>query len=846
MTGLLSSSSPPPPSAATPADRSDAATFDADTPCRHCGLPLGRFWKPEYGPFCCNGCKAVCELIHSEGLDTFYKLRQGPLTPPPRLRPDTFAWLDRLLAEMAPADPLQPAHITLDVQGVHCAACIWLLEELLRRRAGGLDIRINPALGKAEITWIPARLDLREYLRDAERFGYRFGPSIKDDHRHSSGILVRLGICAAAAMNTMIFSFCFYFGMDAQDGKLYELFGRVSLGLALLAVLTGGSVFVKSAWLGLRHGLVHLDLPIALGILLGFGGSALAYHRGGPAAAYFDTVTIFITLMLVGRWLQERVLEKNRHALLASDRVENLSVRRFRAGRLEVASASAVEAGDELLLLPGDLVPVEGVLQLKPASLALDWITGESEVRVVEPGEKVPAGAFNADRSSLQMVASEPFTVSRLLTLLCPAHSEEGAAIAGGKSRGREAPRRDTSRRNTTRHDNWWRRIATLYVVAVLGLAATGFVAWLGQSLDRAIEVAVAVLVVTCPCALGLATPLAHELVHVALRRFGIFLRDGAFLHKALRVRKILFDKTGTLTQGTLRLTARGRAALKALDEIEKTVLFNMTARSHHPASRCVLSALGGEPSGWRLHRDMDVVETPGIGLESRWQGKCYRLGRSSFVMVQETPREERRGATPAVHFGVDGQLRARLALEEELEADAVDEVARLHAQGYEVHQLSGDDAGRVGEAARRLGIPAQRSAGGLTPEEKAARVRTLDRHDTLMVGDGLNDGPAFEAATCCATPAVDRTTLPGKADFYFLGEGIAAVRRSLAAARRLRAVVRDNLVLAIAYNVLAVSLALAGLVSPVVAAVAMPLSSVTLVTLTASRLSGTHLTWMS
>ena len=813
--------------------------------CLHCDGELGRAWREEDGPFCCQGCRTVYNLLHGTGLARYYDLRQGQQTPAARLRSDSFAWLDRLLAERE--DETGPLQLSLDIQGVHCAACVWLLEELFRREEGGLDLRINPTLGKVDLTWDSTRGDLKYYLTEVEKFGYRLGPSLKDAPLASRRLLARMAVCIAAALNVMMFSLSYYFGLAPTDGALYTFFGYLSLLLATLAVIVGGQVFFKSALASLRRRVTHLDLPIALGMGLAYLGSVYSFLISGPEAAYFDSLTVFVALMLVGRWAQEHILERNRNSLLATTGVDQLTAKCLRDGKLLPVAATDIRLGDELWIAPGDLTPVAGVLLRKAAEASLDWITGESGQRAFGPGDQLPAGAFNAGHIGFALTATEDFASSRLNELLRLG-----------------APARD----NQGFRPHWWSRVSTGYVVAVLGLAGAGFLAWFSRDPRQALEVAVAILVVTCPCALGLATPLAQELIQHALRRRGVFLRKGTFLDKALAVRKLLLDKTGTLTMGCLVLDPESRRELWRLSGADKLRLQEMTSRSNHPVSRCLSQALGVapdlavRPGGGPLGEGL--LEIPGRGLEWRWDGHVYRLGRAEFALSRENhagpgtalpgnsgepatvPTLSAHDAGAETIFALDGRSLGRFRFREEYKADAAEELAGLQASGYEIHLLSGDAPAKVRAAAEALGIPAENALGRLDPEQKAERVRALDRQDSLMVGDGINDSPSFEAALCSATPAVDRPVLPGKADFYFLGDGIAALRRSLMAARCLRQVVKQNLVLAVLYNTIAVGLCFAGLVEPVVAAILMPLSSISIVSWTAYRLSGRRLSWMS
>jgi len=776
--------------------------------CVHCGSPLGKFWRPEDGPFCCRGCRTVYELINAGGLDRYYDLRQGSQPPASLCRADGMTWFDGLVADLPAGAPWR---LSLDIQGVHCAACVWLIEELFRRDPGGLSLRLNPTLGSVDVIWDPSRGDLRAFLAMVESFGYKLGPARKERRQASRGLLVRMAICIAAAMNVMMFSLSFYFGLAPRDGAIYGFFGWLSCGLATLAAIVGGQVFFRAAFAGLRRRIAHLDLPISLGILLAWGGSVAVFLQRGPEHAYFDTLTIFVALMLVGRWAREHVLERNRNALLADAGAEQLSVKRRTPAGLTTVAAPAVVRGDELWIAPGDVVPVESVLLRGGAEVALDWITGESDQVSLASGDTVAAGAFNVSERGFAVTATENFAASRLQVLL-----RTPAAMAEDSRPG------------------WWHRISSIYVAAVLFAAVLGLAIWLPRDPQQALQVTIAILVVTCPCALGLATPLAEELVHHALRRRGVLLRKADFLETSLRVRKVLLDKTGTLTLGELVLEPASAAALANLPADQRTVLAEMTARSNHPVSRAIASALqrlAPTPAATLLVDDLR--EQAGRGLALTLDGRAYTLARGDADAGETV-------------FAVDGRPAARLRLREHLKADAAAEIAELTRRGYAVHLLSGDAPAKVRAAAAALGIDPARAEGGLTPEAKAERVRALDRDDTLMVGDGLNDAPSFAVALCAATPAVDRPVLPGKADFYFLGDGVAAIRRALLAGAHLRRVFRANLAFAAIYNLAAVAFSLAGQVNPIVAAIVMPATSILVVSWTTYRLTGRRLAWMS
>jgi Cu2+-exporting ATPase len=778
--------------------------------CRHCGLPIA---IGGFGAFCCAGCEAVYGLLHREHLDRYYALRGSRGTPVAEKREDRrdHKWLEAVEERLHASDG--PVRVTLDVQGLHCVGCVWLIEELFARAAGGEQIVVNPALGRVDMHVRPA-FELRGFVGSVERFGYLFGPPVKQDRLASRDLVWRLGVCAAIAMNSMIFGISIYAGLD--HGPLFTLFTTLNLVLGALAVAVGGSVFMRSAWLAVRQGVLHLDLPIAVGIALAFLGSVHSYLARRSEAAYFDTLDVFIALMLLGRWLQERVVERNRAWLLESSGADALLARRIREGRAEIVPCGELRQGDRLLVAPGDLVPVDGRVERGRASFSLDWIVGESAPRSCDSGEVVPAGAFAAGGEALVLQATTDFSRSPLRELL-------------------RSPERPSSA-DRARATPWWQRLARVYVIGVLSLAAVGFLGWLGATGDisRALAVTTAVLIVTCPCAFGIATPLAYEMVQAGLRRRGLFVRRASFLDRAREVRRVVFDKTGTLTSGSLRLS--NPEAIGALSEDARHALYNLTARSSHPKSTAIRAELDGRA---RLDETAQVIEVPGRGLELAHNGARWRLGEPGWAATA--------GPVPGdVAFGVNGAIVAGFQTTERLRHDAADEIRALSDDGYEVWLLSGDEQARVDAAARSSGIPIDRAVGEKSPRGKAAFLDAHGASETLFVGDGVNDTLALDHALAAGTPAVDRPFVPARADFFFVTPGLAPIRLAMRSARALAQVVRADLAIALAYNALTVSLALAGRMSPLACAVLMPLSSLTTIAVTVAWLSPRSRLWRS
>ncbi|MDI1475944.1 heavy metal translocating P-type ATPase metal-binding domain-containing protein [Polyangium sp. y55x31] len=758
-----------------------------DGTCLHCGGPLPA--AAEEG-FCCAGCRFVHDLLREEHLERYYTLRgeKGEAVTAAAVGRDQ-KWLEPLEAELARAEGLH--RLDLDVQGLSCAACVWLIEQLFRREKGGAGIVVNPALGRMRLT-ISRAFPLRRFVSRVESCGYLLGPKLKSEESPSNGLLLRMGIAVALAMNGMILAISVYAGLS--EGPLHRLFLALSFGLATASVLVGGSYFGKTALAGLRRGVLHLDLPIALGILLAYASSTWGWLAHG-LTTYFDTLTVFVALMLVGRFLQMRLIERNQKRLLQSDGAEGLYTRRLEGDTVVLRRAVEIRNGDTLVLASGDVVPVPAViLGQDDASFSLDWVNGESTPRVFPPGAIVPAGAFLSGARALTLRADTDFAAGSLVDLL------------------RAAPGEGRDERGAA----FWRTFARVYVAAVLVIAvlALGIGYFATHDARAALERVTAVLIVTCPCAFGIATPLAYELVGARLRRAGLFVRSGSFLDRAALVRTVVFDKTGTLTTGKLRIEDTAPAAV--LSPEEKRLLKNLAARSTHPKSAALAQALGTD----QFVAELDAREVTGRGVEAEYEGHLYRLGASAWI----DPAAPEGDADVA--FGVDGRVLAAFHTVEDLRPDAPAEIRALRAMGYDVGILSGDLDERALRVAAACGIAPEKTVGGKSAEAKAQWVREHDRGDLLFLGDGINDALVATEATVSGTPAIDRPFLAARTDFYFVTPGLAPVRLALASAQRLRRVLGITLSVALAYNVVTVGLSCAGFMTPLLCAVLMPLSS--------------------
>lgn len=763
-------------------------------PCLHCGAA-----SPARSTFCCPGCEAVYGLLADQGLLQFYALGGGKDAPARDASPEALArldqkWLEPILTAHANASG---AHrVDLGIQGMHCSACVWLLETLFKRASKAGTIAVSPTEGLVTL-YVTPDFPLLSFVNTIERCGYVFGLPAETTKRAADPIVWRMGVCVALAMNTMILALSFYTGLT--EGPTFKIFHAVEFALACVSVLVGGPVFFRSAWMALRQRVLHLDVPIALGIILAFTSSTLNYARGHGGASYFDTLATFIALMLVGRFLQDRVLAANRARVLSDSGLERILVRRREGDATSLVPCTEVKAGDRLLLATRDVAVVDVKLLAKePARFSLDWIRGESEPVLFDARAIVPAGACAAEDHPLEVEAITAFADSPLPRLLRRSHDPTSEAA---------------------RQSGFWSILARYYVRSVLLIAAVAFVVWFARTgdFDRALNVVTALLIVTCPCAFGIAVPLAYDLTQSRLRAEGFLIRSARLLDRLVSVTDVVFDKTGTLTEGTL-LWSNATAA-SSLTTQERSVLFDLAMGSNHPKSQAIVRSL--PTNGPRaLAAAREVV---GKGVEATVQGDVYRLGASSFACPTAEP-------TSHLCFSRNGELLLACEMAEQLRPDAAKELHALADAGLRTWMLSGDSPEKARAVAQVCGISEEHTFGNVTPDDKAAFFRERPSMRALFLGDGLNDGLAAQEAYCVGTPALDRPFMASRADFYVVTAGLAPLRKAFAWARRLRRVVRRTFAIALAYNIVTVTLACAGLMSPLVCAILMPVSSLSTV----------------
>jgi Cu2+-exporting ATPase len=748
--------------------------------------------------FCCAGCSYVFRLVHEHGLAGYYRIKDEVTSPADGavFQPRDYAWLEtaQKIAETTAA-PDRPPELMLDLQGVSCAGCVWLIERLFQQQAGAREIVANAQRGTIRLRWVRGKFSAAGFARALQAFGYLVGPLGEARGELESRALVkRIGLCAAFSMNVMLFTLPVYFGMGA-DFEYARLFGLLSLAFGTLSLLVGGVYFIGRAVRALRMGAMQIDLPIGLGIVGAYAGSLFGWLAGEERFVYFDFVSGFILLMLIGRWAQVAAVERNQRRLLA---LQPKPPRVLTEDAGEVAP-EALRKGQVYALATGQTNPVEAQLGVEAATFSLASINGEAEPRVFQGGSRVPAGSINVGRGPARLTARQEWSESLLTQLLA-------------------TPERAGAR------DGLIERVVRGYIVGILLVATLAGVGWwlgTGDAL-RTWAVVTAVLVVSCPCAVALAFPLADEMATVALRRRGVFVRDGGLWTKLARVRHLVFDKTGTLTVETPVL--KNPEAVRGLEPEARAALHALVRDNPHPLSQALLESVLAEGTPEPLSGE--VRETVGSGVEmGEWS-----LGRAGWRTRRQAEVNHRLGDKPA-EVGATVLARAGMSVAEfefadTVRADARTEVAALRRRGLRVQILSGDRQEKVTALAAELGLAAECGIGELSPQEKAAWFTYARAEAALMLGDGANDSLAFDRALCRGTPVIHRGLLEQKADFYYLGRGISGIRELFEVDGVRRRTQRVILVFSVVYNLLAVGLAVAGKMNPLVAAILMPVNS--------------------
>jgi Cu2+-exporting ATPase len=706
--------------------------------------------------------------------------------------------------------------LELMVTGAKCAACIKKIEGGLLALPGVAEARLNLSTSRLKVEWAHGAVDPQVVAHTLTALGYRaapFDPEIAERTIDDEGrfLLRCLAVAGFAAMNIMTFSAPIWFGDDMGAGTRTVLHW-ISALIAIPCALYAAQPFFRSAWTALKARRANMDVPISLAVVLTLSMS-IAETLARGEHAYFDGVTMLLFFLLVGRYLDHRLRERARTAAKELLALQAVTATRLTGleGMAESIAARDIAPGDLILLAAGDRAPCDGVIEQGVSELDCSMLTGETVPQPARVGDAILAGAVNLTqritlRASARAADSAVAELARLIEL-------------GEQGRGRFVRLAD--------------RAAALYVPVVHSLAALTFLAWLlGPALLRlmgfdvadvglrvALLNAIAVLIITCPCALGLAVPAVQVVATGRLFKHGVLVKSGDALERLAGIDVVVVDKTGTLTLGKPRLVS-------APSDATLVQAASLARVSRHPLSRALVEAAG--PGALCV----DALETPGLGVEGTIDGEHARLGRRAFAAPGASDAED---GGSELWFAHGDRAPQRFVFEDALRPDAAETVAALRARGLGVEMLSGDRAKAVERAADAAGIELWRS--GVAPAQKTARLQALrgEGKHALMIGDGLNDAAALASAHVSASPGTAVEASQAAADFVLQGQGLMAIVEAIDVARAARARAVENLRFSALYNLIAAPTAAFGLLTPLIAAAAMSGSSL-IVTLNALR----------
>lgn len=748
------------------------------TRCEHCAQSLA----PGQKRFCCAGCRAVHSWLTQRGLDAFYERRgEQVLRAASVVQAPVGLWIDALQADVE----VRATTLRLGVRGLQCAACDWLLRRVFEAQPGAHYLS---EAGQGRLVLCVSRpFQLRRFAEELAALGYQLVPA---NELQGGRFEWRLGVVLALAGNVMLLSASRYLGLE--QGAFAQLVDRMAFLFASLACFITVPVVAAPAWQALRQGYWHFDLPLALGLVLAYAGTAVAFVQGAFAAFYPDSVATFAALILLGRWLQQRLRERTEARSGVATLAPYLTLQRPDGS---LVSAASLRPGDAYRLRPQEVNPLDACLEHERAAFAFDWRNGESEARTLVAGDAVLAGAVLAAPEAVTLRATATFADSSLLPLV------------------QQRARQDS--------DRWWRRFSRFYVMAI-ALLATGGALFHGlrTGLVPALEVLTATCVVACPCALAIAVPLLRSGLADVLEGLGIWTRDALALDALSEVQRVYFDKTGTLT--TPELEASTVAALEGLGLCTGQALATLARSSAHPKARMLCAYL---PPGRPLQT---LREVPHCGVAGRTARADFRLGKRGWI-------EAEAGASPpaAVEaadcenelvFARDAEILLRLPASDRIRPGAEALLHGLRQRRIDIGVLSGDSSAAVEALRQRLRIAPEHCRAGQSPEAKAQVV--AQHPGTLFVGDGVNDLQAAQRATVSVALQSERPLLASRASFVLLSGHLSPLAPLLRAGEAFRSGRRWLVGAALAYNAVGLSLALAGQLSPWLAAILMPASS--------------------
>lgn len=802
--------------------------------CYHCGLPvapearIGADIEGVERAFCCTGCKSVCVAIFDAGLQGFYqRTPDGDIFGPPPELPKELALydLDEIQEEFVTSNG-ESREINLLVEGIHCAACVWLIENALINTPGVQDARVNLSGKRLKLKWDNSLTPLSKLLKRLGRIGYAavpFDPDVAEGalKKQNRSLLYRMGFAGFAMMNLMWISIALYSGAD--EGEFRGLFHWIGFAIATPTLFYSGLPFFQGAWTGLRNLNLTMDLPIAIGAAVTYLYSVYV-TVGGGGDVYFDTVVNFIFVILVGRFLESI---SKRQAVASTQRLLDLQPKVatvIRDDDERIVPIRSVKIGETLLVRPGDTIPADGWVMEGSSSVDEAMLTGEAEPVAKQQGDTVSTGTINGP-GVLRIEATgllKNTALGRIIQLVEDAQASKAPIQCMAD------------------------RVVPWFVAVTLGLGALTFLWWVSTDFELALMAATAVLIITCPCAFGLATPMSIAVASGLGAKHGILVKNGAVLESLSTINHFVFDKTGTLTEGrmTVTLVSTGDEVWSGEGELPVAMrdlmagLGAVERYSEHPVATAILHLCEQEAVSLSAKAGEFEVQ-PGFGILAVVNGRSIAAGNSEWmdrlgvarkVSFDSTARELETNGTGTLRVAVDGKEVALLGMEDRLRDDAPGLIQSLKEEGVRLTLLSGDRRQVAERIAERLG--GMDVIAEVLPADKDRVIAELqkDGHQVAMVGDGINDAPALVRADVGIALGSGTDVSIASADIVLMSSELDKVRLAAGLSRRTLRTIRQNIGISITYNVIMVPLAMAAFVTPLVAAISMPVSSLAVI----------------
>jgi len=785
--------------------------------CTHCQLEFDEsvMIKEKDGSdvhyFCCKGCQGVFHLLRSEGLDTFYdKLGKNQLEPPKELQDDLHkfdleGFRKKYIIERS--DGLD--EIFLIIEGIHCAACVWLNEKVLHQTPGVIEATINYTTNKAHVVWDPEQIKLSQIIEKIRAIGYNaypYDPKMQEERANKvrRDYYSRLLVAIFATMNIMWIAVAQYTGMfTGMRSDVKNILNIAEWVLATPTLFYSGWVFFRGAWFGLKNRFINMDVLVATGASLAYAYSIWAMLTG-KGEVYFDSVTMIITFVLAGKYLE--VLSKKR----AADTMDALSnalpteVTVIENDTKLMVPVEEVNPRDIIEVRAGEKVAIDGVIVSGEGSFDESSLTGESEPILRVKGDEIISGSVAID-GVVRYEATKDYSSSMLTTLV--GLLEESL----------------TKKPKIERLAN---EISGYFSVTILSIAFLTFIGWLWMTgeFERALVVSISVIVIACPCALGLATPVATLIgINLAARR-GVLFKEAAFIETMAKADVLVLDKTGTITEGKPHVVNA-----KRYHEYDLNLLYSLVKSSIHPVSQGIVRYLEDHYEYLKELPLESIKQVQARGIEANF--KRHKLLGGNAKMMQEfgVGVDEESEYTLFI-FAIDGEIVAKFELRDLPKEGAKDAIAEIRKLGIDILMLTGDNENVAERVANEVGITEFKA--GLFPEDKAKEIDILHAEGrvVVMAGDGVNDALALSKSDIAIAMGSGSDVALEVSDVVLLDDKITSLRDAFLISRRTFKFVKQNLALSVIYNSITIPLAIAGYVIPLVAALSMSLSSLMVV----------------